>query len=80
MESTENRMWGIHTYDDSLFINHSIIAIGWSEMGDLSKFEPNRESFKQYYPKVYTDAKKVLYHLIPVSYIDLCMKLRSETI
>jgi predicted Mrr-cat superfamily restriction endonuclease len=35
-----------------------MIAIGWPEMGDLSKIEANREAFKRKYMQVYPDAKK----------------------
>lgn len=58
-ETIENRrVWGIHTLDDSLFIKKNIVAIGWQEMGDLSKIPANREAFKDSYAKVYSDAKK----------------------
>ncbi len=42
---TEKHMWGIHARDASFFLNNSIIAIGWSKLGDLSKITPDRESF-----------------------------------
>ena len=59
IETIENRrVWGIHTLDDSLFIKKNIVAIGWQEMGDLSKIPANREAFKDSYAKVYSDAKK----------------------
>ena len=52
------KIWGIHTQDDRLFLDKNIIAIGWKEMGDLSKLEPNRESYKDKYSKIYTEASK----------------------
>lgn len=59
IETIENRrVWGIHTLDDSLFLKKNIIAIGWQDMGDLSKIPANREAFKDSYAKVYSDAKK----------------------
>lgn len=52
------KIWGIHTQDDRLFLDKNVIAIGWKEMGDLSKIEPNRESFKSKYSATYTEASK----------------------
>lgn len=54
----EIRMWGIHTKDDSLFLNGNVIAIGWREMGDLSALAPTRDAFRDKYVDVYPDAKK----------------------
>lgn len=51
-------VWGIHTKDDFLFLNKSVIAIGWKEMGDLSLIGDNRDDFKNKYVKAYPDAKK----------------------
>src|SRR5665647_1314467 len=54
----EVRVWGIHTKDDDLFLQEQVIAIGWREMGDLSKIDSNRAAFKELYIAIYTDAKK----------------------
>lgn len=54
----EMKMWGIHTQDDKLFLQGSVIAIGWKAMGDLSALAPDRDSFKEKYTAVYPDAKK----------------------
>lgn len=54
----EVRIWGIHTMDDNLFLQEQVIAIGWKEMGDLSKIVSTREAFKDRYSTIYTDAKK----------------------
>ena len=56
--SEEIKVWGIHTYDDNLFLKENVIAIGWREMGDLSLIEQDREAFKAKYTEVYKDAKK----------------------
>ena len=53
-----NTVWGIHTKDDSLFLNENIIAIGWKEFGDLKAIPPTREAFKAHYENVYPSAKK----------------------
>ena len=58
MAESEKRIWGIHTKDDSLFLRQSIIAIGWREMGDLSKIQASREEFKAKYIETYPEAKK----------------------
>lgn len=57
-EVEEIRIWGIHTKNDSLFLNENKIAIGWREFGDLSKVDNNREAFKKRYSQVYSNAKK----------------------
>ncbi len=58
MANEEKRIWGIHTTDDSLFLNNNVIAIGWKEFGDCSKLEPTREAFKAHYTEAYPDGKK----------------------
>lgn len=58
MANEEKWIWGIHTYDDNLFLKNNLIAIGWYQMGDLSKIQPDRDSFKEKYMKTYPDAKK----------------------
>ena len=56
--SIEKRIWGIHTMDDSLFLSSNVIAIGWGELGDIGKFDNNRDIFKERYSAVYTTDKK----------------------
>lgn len=58
MANEEKKIWGIHTKDDNLFLKDNLIAIGWHEMGDLSKIEANRDAFKEKYMAAYPDAKK----------------------
>lgn len=58
MANEENRLWGIHTQDDNLFLKGNVIAIGWHEMGDLRLIKANRDAFKEKYVQVYPDAKK----------------------
>lgn len=57
MADTEKRIWGIHTYDDALFLKRNKIAIGWNEMGDMSSIEPTRDAFKQRYVEVFPNEK-----------------------
>ncbi len=54
----EQKVWGIHTQDDSLFLHDHVMAIAWREMGDLRVIADDREAFKEKYSKVYPDAKK----------------------
>lgn len=58
MSNEEKRIWGIHTQDDNLFLKNDVIAIGWSDMGDLGNIDANRDAFKEKYTQIYTDAKK----------------------
>jgi restriction system protein len=50
MATAEHTVWGIHggkTGDaDSLFKKHDCIAIGWAELGNLSKLPADRAAFK----------------------------------
>ncbi len=55
--AVEKTIWGIHTTNDSLFINESLIGIGWEEFGDASSLEKTREAFKKYYAQIYKGAK-----------------------
>ena len=54
----EKWLWGIHTYDDNLFLKEGVIAIGWKAIGDLSLLPPDRESMKEIYAKAYPDDPK----------------------
>jgi restriction system protein len=60
-EVKEQLMWGIHGgrmgEADSLFLQHKVIALGWSKMGDLSKLPADREAFKTRVVEAYPDEK-----------------------
>lgn len=58
MLNEEKRIWGIHTQDDNLFLKNDVIAIGWSDMGDLGNIDANRDAFKEKYTQIYPDAKE----------------------
>lgn len=58
MEVTEKKVWGIHTYNDNLFLKENVIAVGWHEMGNLRLIDPTREAFKKKYVDTYPNAKK----------------------
>lgn len=52
------RVWGIHTSDDVMFKRDSVIAIGWSDFGDIRAFGNDRDAIKAHYIKVYTGKQK----------------------
>jgi len=54
-EKMEQRVWGIHTQDDALFLEKNVIAIGWEAFGDMTDMENDREAFKARYTDVYGD-------------------------
>ena len=57
----EKVLWGIHagkTGDaDTLFLKHNLVAIGWSQVGDLSQLPRDREAFKQAVAATYPGIK-----------------------
>ena len=55
---TQKAMWGIHTKDEQLFLQNDLIAIGWSDMGDLAKIENTRDAYKVEYAKAFPSASK----------------------
>ena len=58
MVNIEKKIWGIHTLNDSLFLNDNVIAIGWNKMGDLTGIDASREAFKKRYAEVFPEASK----------------------
>ena len=58
MADVEKRIWGIHTYDEALFLKDDKMAIGWKEIGNLREISANRDDFKKKYVQVYPDASK----------------------
>ncbi len=61
MSARESTIWGVHagrTGDaDSLFLEKQVVALGWNEMGDLSKLPATREAFRDRVAAIYP-AKK----------------------
>ena len=53
------KTWGIHTQNDLLFLNESLIAIGWEELGDLSEVGKTKDALKAKYQSVFPNAKKM---------------------
>ena len=55
----EKTLWGIHggqTGDaDALFLKKNRIAVGWVAAGDIGKWTPTREAFKERVAKAYPD-------------------------
>ncbi len=64
-------IWGIHagkTGDaHSLFMQKHVVALGWQEMGDLSKIAPDREAFKAAVAKTYPNYKPGLCRPMPAN-------------
>ena len=58
MADIEKKIWGIHTYDEALFLKDDKMAIGWKEIGNLPEISANRDDFKKKYVQVYPDASK----------------------
>lgn len=58
----DSTIWGIHAGHDGeadlLFLKQNCVAIGWDEMGDLSKLPAERVAFRQRYLEAYPNAKK----------------------
>jgi len=61
MSEQERTLWGIHGgrlgKADTLFLKQNCIAIGWHEMGDLSKLPMDREAIKERVSEIYTNTK-----------------------
>ena len=57
-ETNEPRVRGIHSRDDSFFLQQNRIGIGWKEMGNLANIPNDWETFKNTYAEVHPDAKK----------------------
>lgn len=61
MSISKPTLWGIHggkTGDaDNLFLKRKHIALGWRDVGDLSRIKPDREAFKVKVAATYPDAK-----------------------
>ncbi len=59
--SSERTLWGIHAgrlgEADSLFLRKKVIAVGWHEMGDVSKIGNDREALKAKIADTYPKAK-----------------------
>lgn len=52
-------VWGIHnTSDEESLLQNKVIAIGWHKMGDLSKINPDRESYYKAYGETYPNKSK----------------------
>ena len=58
MADIEKKIWGIHTYDEALFLKDDKMAIGWKEISNLREIPANRDDFKKKYVQVYPDASK----------------------
>lgn len=62
MAYKETVVWGIHAGKtgaaDDLFLKKNYVALGWSQMGDLSKLQADREAFKAKVVECWPDWKE----------------------
>ena len=54
MADVERKVWGIHSTDDGLFLKQGKMAIGWAEVGDLTKIEDSRDAVKAKVVELYS--------------------------
>lgn len=58
----DRTFWGVHAGATGnahhLFLNKKVVALGWSEIGDLSTIPANRDAFKEKYVQIYPETKK----------------------
>lgn len=57
-EAAGKTVWGIHSKDDSMFLNQGLIAIGWESIGDLSQISAVRDAYREKYIAAYPGSKK----------------------
>lgn len=57
MTEDAKTVWGMHSYDDNLFLKKNTLGIGWAEMGDLTKIGPTRDTFKAHYAECFPEDK-----------------------
>ena len=56
----ETKIWGIHnTNNEHMLLDDNVIALGWSEMGDLSRIEQSRTAYKALYEEMYMGDTKM---------------------
>lgn len=58
-QTAQPYIWGIHTQDDNLFLNKNKLALGWKELGDLSRLGSDKELWKKEYAKAFPGASKM---------------------
>ena len=57
MADESKTIWGIHSYDDHLFLRQNRLGTGWNVMGGLNVITPARESFRERMESVAPDTK-----------------------
>ncbi len=65
---TERTLWGIHGGKsgeaDELFLKHGVIAMGWSKLGDLGSFPPERDAFRRRLIEIEPNKKEGYYNIV----------------
>ncbi len=57
MSNNNVHVWGIHSLNDRLLLEKSVIAVEWDDLGDLSTIPANKEAFREKYVSVYPNTK-----------------------
>ena len=71
---SEEKVWGIHTRDDRLFLEDNVIAIGWHEIGDLSLIGNKESLLKKYTERFIRRRQKITSRIVRVLCSDLPLK------
>lgn len=57
MNNENVRVWGIHSLNDMLLLQKSVIAVEWDDLGDLSTIPQTKDAFRKKYISVYPNTK-----------------------
>jgi restriction system protein len=79
MSIEERPIWGIHMGRDfnTRPIDENFVAIGWSQIGDLSKIPGDRESFKAAVAKTYPNIKPGAVPVVAGTLFKFAREMRS---
>lgn len=51
-------VWGLHCNENIDLVGGGFAAMGWDDIGDLSKLEPTPDAFKAKVGEIYSDMKR----------------------
>ncbi|MGY3606953.1 MULTISPECIES: restriction endonuclease [unclassified Bradyrhizobium] len=79
MSIEERPIWGIHMGRDfnARPIDENFVAIGWAQVGDLSKVAGDREAFKAAVAKTYSDIKPGAIPVVAGTLFKFAREMRS---
>jgi restriction system protein len=58
LTTSEKRIWGIHSKNDSSFLDKNTLSIGWHELKDLNTIGTSKDDFKQRYIETFPADEK----------------------